>query len=383
MKCPRCLNEDPSYFFKGSKGWMCRMCISFKRILVEEELLPRKSDEIHEGSEVFSLPFALTEQQEAIALKCAALVFSRDVFIDAVTGAGKGDLVVYAIAAMLEKKKKVGFAIARRQVVLEIYERLKRIFPKAKVIAVCEGYHDEVDGDIIVCTTHQCYRYYQTFDLLILDEVDAFPFKGNEVLQNIVLTSCKGHMVYLTATKDSFVQQRVKASNAAVLNLYVRPHGYPLIVPEVVKGPQVVLWLRLYRWIKGKQNRLVFVPTIKQAEMYAKLCFFVKGKALTSKTKNKDEIIHEFRSGAIDILFATTVLERGVTFEGIDVCVMEADHGVFDEASLIQMAGRVGRSFKCPTGECLFLIKGKSEEVTKCITKIKEANSYAKVSVVS
>lgn len=383
MRCPRCLNEDPKFFYKGSKGWMCRKCVGFKRVLVEEELERIDRDSVREKSEVFKLPFELTAQQESIARKCAELVFSRDVFIDAVTGAGKGDLVVYAIAAMLEKRMKVGFAIARRQVVLEIYERLKVIFPYAKVIAVCEGFHEELDGDIIVCTTHQCYRYYQAFDLLILDEPDAFPFKGNEVLQNIVLMACKGHMVFLTATKDSFIEERVRVGDAAVLSLYVRPHGFPLVVPEVVVGHKLMLIVRLFKWIVGKSKRLVFVPTIKQAELYAKLFFFCGCAALTSRTEDKDEIIRRFRNGDIKVLFATTVLERGVTFEGIDVCVMEADHGVFDEASLIQMSGRVGRSFKCPTGECLFLMRHSSGEVDKCIAKIEEANKCAEVSVVS
>ena len=63
-------------------------------------------------------------------------------------------------------------------------------FPNLKVIPVCEGYTQIVDGDLIVCTTHQLYRYIQSFDLLIIDEPDAYPYVGNDVLQAIVLNSC-------------------------------------------------------------------------------------------------------------------------------------------------------------------------------------------------
>ena len=38
MKCLRCNNEDPTYFYKGSKGYYCRKCIRFSRVLLEEEL---------------------------------------------------------------------------------------------------------------------------------------------------------------------------------------------------------------------------------------------------------------------------------------------------------------------------------------------------------
>ena len=83
---------------------------------------------------------------------------------------------------MLREKKKVCFAIARRQVVLELQQRLQEIFSHAEVIAVCGGHTQVTDGDLIICTTHQLYRYYQAFDLLILDEPDAFPFRGDPVL---------------------------------------------------------------------------------------------------------------------------------------------------------------------------------------------------------
>ena len=69
------------------------------------------------------------------------------------------------------------------------------------------------------------------------------------------------------------------------------------------------------------------------------------------------------------------MLERGVTISGVDVCVMLADHSVFDEASLIQMIGRVGRSFACPQGDGLFLCRQRSAAVERCVKRLKEANA--------
>ena len=65
----------------------------------------------------------------------------------------------------------VGIAVARRQVVLQLFERLKIIFPDLVVRAVCEGHTAEINGHLIVCTTHQLFRYHQFFDVLILDDI--------------------------------------------------------------------------------------------------------------------------------------------------------------------------------------------------------------------
>ena len=48
------------------------------------------------------------------------------------------------------------------------------------------GFALKRDGDIVIFTTHQAFRYIGYFDVLIIDEVDAFPYKDNEQLKKIV-----------------------------------------------------------------------------------------------------------------------------------------------------------------------------------------------------
>ncbi len=154
MQCPRCLNTDQSYFYKGSKGWYCRRCIAFSRVLLAEEQEPVALAEVRAFAEEYELTYPLTEKQAEIARQCVQLAETEDILIKAVCGAGKTEIVVPVIAAMLKKKKKVCFAIARRQVVLELAGRLQKIFPKADVIPVCQGYTEQLSGDLIICTTH-------------------------------------------------------------------------------------------------------------------------------------------------------------------------------------------------------------------------------------
>ena len=225
MKCKRCNNEESRYFYKGSKGYYCRKCIQFKRILLEEEIESEKY-EVGESAYEYELNFKLSKYQKTASRDCLnALYNNKDVFLKCVCGSGKTELTLESISDYLKKGLKVGYAIARREVVLELSDRFSKYFNNAKVIKVCGGYTEITKGDLIVCTTHQLYRYYKTFDLLILDEVDAFPFKGNETLFNIAINSCKGRIIFSSATIDDEMNRRLKMfPDIKIIELNLRPH---------------------------------------------------------------------------------------------------------------------------------------------------------------
>jgi len=155
MRCPRCLNTDPEFFYKGSRGWYCRKCISFGRMMLEEDLHPQKLNAVSDGSQEYILQYPLTPAQAKAALTCAEEIDHGDVLMNCCCGSGKTEIVVLSIAKRLKEKKKVCFAIPRRQVVLELRERLAGYFPNASVVAVCGGHTDVTDGDLIICTCHQ------------------------------------------------------------------------------------------------------------------------------------------------------------------------------------------------------------------------------------
>ena len=242
MKCPRCGNTQKSFFYKGSHGYYCRKCIGFGRLLLEEEI-NIKLEDIHDDCSEYTMQYPLTKQQEAVSKECQQYIRTKDVLLECVCGAGKTEMVLASIADALNEKRKVCFAIARRQVVLELAERLNIYFKKAKIVAVCGGHTDEIDGDLIVCTTHQLYRYQGQFSLLILDEPDAFPYRGDEVLHGIAKHACIGNIIYLTATPDAYLLSRVKEGMMHHIILNKRPHGHDLPVPRLLIYPSVLLFL--------------------------------------------------------------------------------------------------------------------------------------------
>lgn len=369
MKCSRCLNTDIKYFFKGSKGWYCRRCVKFQS---DEPL----SDQLREVDPEYLLSFSLTARQAEISGKLAEYVRNGEsVLLEAVCGAGKTEIIFEMIAESLRNNKRVGISIARRQVVLEIAERLQEAFRHLKVIAVCQGHTEEVHGDLIVCTTHQLYRYRQYFDVLVLDEPDAFPFKGNETLQGIAANSCKGSFVYLTATPD----EQLRTMDLKRLYLSKRPHGYDLCVPDVRIGPRFYLMVCglfwLFRELKDNRKVLLFVPSRKSGRrIYRVLKWAVSCCHIDSESENRDSIIRDFKKDMYQICVSTSVLERGITISDVQVLVWQADSSVFDEAALTQIAGRVGRSREHPQGECLFLCGSRQRSVDGCVASIRKAN---------
>ncbi len=380
MRCPRCGNTDRAYFYKGSRGWYCRKCISFGRMMLEETQAAVSLSPISEGSEEYTLQYPLTAAQANAAQTCARAIETTDVVLHCCCGAGKTELVVLSISEMLAQGKTVCFAIPRRQVVLELQNRLAEYFPHAVVTAVCGGHTSVVDGDLIVCTTHQLYRYAPgTFDLLILDEPDAFPFRGNAVLHGIAASACRGRMIFLSATPDEEMKRRIRRGTLREIKLNRRPHGHDMPVPKIITAPGIVLFVILLNWLlKRNGPRMVFVPTIREAALLQFLLRrFVSCCSVTSRSKDRDAVIERFRMEKHGVMVTTTVMERGVTIPGVDICVFHADHDVFDEASLIQMAGRAGRTFEYPDGEVLFLQTSRSERTEQCRDTITEANACA------
>jgi competence protein ComFA len=338
-------------------------------------------NELKEVDSEYFLSFDLSKKQKEISRQLAKLVKQgKSVLLEAVCGAGKTEIVYETISQALKQNKKVGFAISRRQVVLEIAQRLQQVFRNLSVTAVCQGYTGKIEGDLIVCTTHQLYRYRNYFDLLIIDEPDGFPFKGNEVLKGIAKNSYKESVVYLTATPDEELMQKVLNNELSYLRLSKRPLGNDLIIPKVVYGFKWLLYLILFKkiddLIKLKKKLLVFVPTIRMSRfIYFLLRRYYNCCYMNSKSTNKEEIIEEFKTGKYQLCICTTVLERGITIKGVNVIVMFAQHIVFDEASLVQISGRTGRDINDPSGLCYFLTSKKTEEIDRCIARLKRANS--------
>jgi competence protein ComFA len=366
-KCERCQSSHPDLFFVFHNEVKCRTCLS---VMVSESVEVSVPTQFIEDIE---LSFELTPKQKEVShkLSCSS---TRLILLEAVCGAGKTEIVLELIKDRLNKKLKVGWAIPRRQVVLELSTRLQKAFPKLSVIAVCEGYTDILSADLVLFTTHQAFRYQQSFDVLILDEVDAFPYKGNPHLEYLISQSYTRQCIMMSATIPKTHRKLIEESKVEHIACYERPSRVPLMIPKVIKTFRSWMMIWIVLLLRRQKKWLIFVPTHELAKQVALL---LQCESLTSQSQDKEGIIQRFANSKHGRLVCTTILERGVTFYSVHVIVMMAHHHVFDEASLVQIAGRVGRHFNAPVGDVFFLVSAHSDEVHACIQTLQNANHIA------
>ena len=375
MKCLRCGNEDPAYFYKGSKGYYCRKCIRFSRILFEEE--PESFDyELSQDCDEYRFDYELTAEQKKASAECLAALNESDVLLYCVCGAGKTEIVIESISSYLRRGLKVAYAIARKEVVIELEKRFAKIFPHARIAAVYGGHHDDLSGDLIVCTCHQLYRYYKSFDLLIIDEVDAFPLKGNETLMNISLSACRGRIIFSTATVDEGLKKVLEKRSYKTVSLFLRPSYEPLSLPQIFYFRQPFSLLCLNRIMSLTANQaIIFVSSRKDCLFYYRIFSrFYSCTYVYSDLENRKQNIEAFRSGQYRFIFSTTVLERGITIRNIDVVIMNS-RKIFDAANLVQMLGRVGRGLDSK-GNSYIISDHHSPSIDETVKYIRKANSY-------
>ena len=377
--CSNCGNSNLRYIGYLNGEPYCRACIKFKRVSMRIDKPNNKNP--NRGN--YQLSYPLSKEQDAISLNVLSNYKKGiNTLIFAICGAGKTELVYRVISYTLSIGGVVAFAIPRRDVVIEIHERLKETFKKAKVVAVYGGNTSDLTGDIVCLTTHQLFRYPHYFDLLIVDEIDAFPYRGDPVLESLLLKSVKKNFIMMSATPSDSVLNHFSHPGCDILRLNTRFHRHPLPVPKVFIKPRILKMYftikKLKVYLKQKKPVFLFVPTIEIGEKIAPLILRLVpgGNFVHSKKVDRAKIISDFKEKRYKYLITTAVLERGVTVKDLQVIIYQADHDIYDEHALVQISGRVGRKIDAPSGEVIFVADKETEAIRKCILQIKTANTY-------
>ena len=323
----------------------------------------------------------------------------------AACGAGKTEVSFPLIAEMLNQGKKVLFASPRRDVILEIAPRLACAFGRERTAALYGGSSTlRREVPLLAATTHQVLRFYHNFDLVILDEGDAYPFPENRMLQfGVEKARCPGgKLVYLTATPTSWMLAQARKSKVDVIKIPARPHGFPLPVPKFLKIAPLQKNKRGFmlqrqvleiaaELLKKPGNRIfLFVPSVVMTSLVGEALRSAAGKYPLDYLKpdnvqwthagDRDRKLKRdrFFAGEFPLLVTTTIMERGVTVPRVNVLVLEAaQEGIFDTPTLVQIAGRCGRSPDYPTGEVWFISREISRSMREARSQIIVMNKEA------
>lgn len=404
--CQRCNNTKKSLFANipcarcDESHYYCRKCIAMGRVMECEPLYywTGRSYSWPKMINPCSWTGTLTKAQENAAGKIVdAVSQGEELLVWAVTGAGKTEMLFPGITKALEQGKRVCISTPRADVVRELLPRLQQAFASIHIQGLFSGSRDN-DGtaQLIIATTHQLLRYRHAFDVLIIDEIDAFPYHHDASLQFAANRAKKENasLIYLTATPRDEQRARIASKKLEHVFVPLRFHGHSLPIPSMIHctsitkklPPQFLTWIK--NRVKRERQLLVFVPTIKLANdlktplaelLIAEELIFLPSEIehVHAEDKNREEKILAFRKKKIYALITTTILERGVTFPSVDVAVLYAGHQVFDEAALIQISGRAGRSPEDPTGEVIFFHDGQTNSMVHAVKSIKQMNRRA------
>ncbi|PEJ58412.1 DNA/RNA helicase [Bacillus sp. AFS002410] len=394
-QCFRCGNQDQHFFathfcYKcSSQCTYCRKCIIMGKMSTCTKLVINEADMKLDRS-IAGLEWTgkLSPQQEKASLKVVETVNeNQSLLLWAVCGAGKTEMLFDGIDAALQQGKFVCITTPRVDVVLELANRFRQAFPTIS-IAVLYGDSEEVwDGNrITICTVHQLVKFRHAFHLLIIDEVDAFPYNIETHLHWVAseARTMIGSTVQLTATPSTTLQQLALKNRIKNVMVPARYHRQPLPVPDFE-------WIGNWRKVIHKSKKLpkplekwlkkilledcpifLFIPTISECIYIEEAVKKISNKTASvhSKDQSRHEKVRAFRNGEIQIFITTTILERGVTISNSQIAVLGADEVVFSESALVQIAGRAGRHIDYATGEVLFFHNGISEEMVRAKKQI-------------
>lgn len=321
---------------------------------------------------------------------------SNQFLIWAVTGAGKTEMIFPLLEYGLNQGGRVAVATPRKDVVLELGPRIQKAFPGCSLVTLYGGSPQRWErGDITLATTHQLLRFRESFHLVVIDELDAFPYHNNPMLQfaarQVIVPG--GQTLFLSATPPQAMQKEARRGRLPHVKVPVRYHRHPLPIPRLLRIRPVEYYIskqklppllikQLSESLERGAQIFVFISKIKWVDPIVTLLRKVFGDTVIEGTSSTDPLRSDkvigFRQREITLLVTTTILERGVTVPKTDVFILNADASLFDEASLVQMAGRAGRSKDDPAGRVFFVASDVTRSQTGAIRQMKQMNRLAR-----
>ena len=394
--CHRCLNEDRQQFIYFSCARCqktcvyCRHCIQMGRMAGCTELvvwngpLPQAT---RKHPLMWKSQFTPLQAQASREL-ADSIRQGKSHLIHAVCGAGKTEILFTAIHEALNRGERVCVATPRTDVVLELAPRFQEVFPETAVQALYGGAPQSLAyAPLVIATTHQLYRFEQAFDVMMVDEADAFPYTYDPSLQKAVQKAKKesAPIAFVTATPSYQLLQHKK--NGGYSFIPSRYHGHPLPVPrysslwsydKAIRKGTVPRKLKEWTMERIERNEpfLVFFPTIDLMEQAIPLFQQLDPaiEAVHAEDPDRKEKVLRLRNEQLKGLLTTTILERGITIKNVQVAVVGAESKIFTASALIQISGRVGRNRDFPAGDIVFFHHGLTIEMDAAKDEIERLN---------
>lgn len=301
-------------------------------------------------------------------------------------GSGKTIVAMAAILQAVGSGYQAAMMAPTEVLALQHYESLSKAFePLGLQIALLIGSQGKQERDRIlsevrngqiqvVVGTHALIQekvVFHSLGFVVTDEQHRFGVRQRSLLED------KGdnpHVLVMTATPIPRTLALTLYGDLQLSILDEMPIGRkPIITKRISERNRPNLEKFLEQHIADGRQIYVVCPLVEETEKldlisatqtFERLRERFQSTAVTllhgrMKSRDKEDIMHRFRQGEIDILVATTVVEVGVNVPNASVMVVEGAER-FGLAQLHQLRGRVGRGNE--QSYCILISKDKDNK---------------------
>ncbi len=311
------------------------------------------------------LPFKLTAAQGKVLKEIVADLQKKAPMNRLVQGeVGSGKTVVATIAAYLvyQSNLKTLFMAPTEILAFQHFETLSRLLvPFGIKVGIYTGSKKQAKDVDVVVGTHALLSpklSTENVGLIIIDEQQRFGVEQRTILRN---RASVPHFLTMTATPIprtvaltlygdldlSVINEMPKGRQVIKTHLVPekkRQDGYKFIETKILEGDQVYIITPLIE----ESETLVTAKAAKvEYERLQKIFPKLNLGLLHGRMKSveKENVLEDFKSGKINILVATSVVEVGMDIPNATVMVIEGAER-FGLAQLHQLRGRIGRGSK-------------------------------------
>ncbi len=320
-------------------------------------------------------PFALTDAQERVVLEVAqdlSQTTPTNRLIQGDVGSGKTVVALYAMLLAVASGHQAALMAPTELLAEQHYATITDLLEGARVriglltasltSSEREALVEQIESGSVdlVIGTHALLSEAERFlslGVVVIDEQHRFGVHQRAVLRTDRNGHTVPHTLVMTATPIPRTMALTLFGDLDVSTIDALPPGRTPIKTRVVGSADRE---RVYGWlgerVAGGEQAFIVVPAIDPSEiemMDVRTLMGLlengqlRGRRLAAlhgrlKRETREQIMHRFRAGKIDVLVATTVIEVGVDVPNATVMVIEnADR--FGLAQLHQLRGRVGR----------------------------------------
>jgi ATP-dependent DNA helicase RecG len=216
---------------------------------------------------------------------------------------------------------------------------------------------------------------FKALGAVVIDEQHRFGVEQRAILRTKGSDGAAPDVLVMTATPIPRTAAMTVYGDLDVTALDELPPGRTPIATQWAKTDleEAETWARVKEEVAAGHQAYVVCPLVDESEKVQAKSATAEFERLQSevlpglklamlhgqmKADEKESVMNDFRSGAVDVLVATTVIEVGVDVPNASVMVIESA-GRFGIAQLHQLRGRVGRG--AARSDC-FLLEPKVED---------------------